>query len=112
MSDLRNRFLSLAGKLQRIKVTVPELGEVTVQELDGGSRAIVEDAMFRRKDGYWRPLLVVLSVWDEDADKPAFTEADVDDLQRLPSRILDPIFHAAFKLSGMGADAAEEAEKN
>jgi hypothetical protein len=110
--DIRSRFLSLAGNLERKTILVPELGEVVVQELDGHGRASIESAMFARKDDSWKLLLICRSVIDPGSNLPVFTDRDVDQLGRLPARVLDPIFETAFRLSRMGATAVEEAEGN
>lgn len=112
MSDLRKRMLALSGNLARLVVTVPELGDVTVQELDGHARGAIETEMLRKEKSAWKLMLVARSVIDPASGLPVFDDADLDSLGKLPARVLDPIFEAAFKLSGMGSDAIEGAKGN
>jgi hypothetical protein len=112
-SALRQKFLALAGNLKRATVTVPELGTVTVRELDGHARASIETAMLKKEnDGLWKLTLIARSVIDPDTGLVVFDDADLDALGKLPARVLDPLFVAAFKLSGMGEAGVEDAQGN
>jgi len=113
-ADIRSRFLAARGTLKRVVVNVPELGEVTVQELTAAQRASIEELMFRDKgnERQWKLALVVRSVVDPENFLPVFEDNDIKGLGELPARTIDPIFRVAFKLSGMGEDGVEEAQGN
>ena len=113
-ADIRSRFLASRGNLKRQVVNVPDLGEVTVQELTAAARASIEELMFRDKvnAGQWKLALVVRSVVDAETGVPVFADEDIKGLGELPARTIDPLFRAAFKLSGMGEDGVEEAQGN
>jgi hypothetical protein len=105
--------MRLAGQLERQIVHVPDLGDVMVQELDAGARASIEAAMMSPEHReQWKLMLLAFSIVDPETMERPFDLADLDQIARLPARIVDPIFTAAFRLSRMGADAVEEAEKN
>lgn len=112
MSDLRKKMLALAGNLERLVVTVPELGEVTVRELDGHARGAIETEMLKKEKSAWKLMLVARSVIDPANGQVLFDDADMEALGKLPARVLDPIFEAAFRLSRMGSDAIDEAKGN
>lgn len=112
-SEIRGRFLALTGKLERRTITVPELGEVTVRELDGHARCRIEQAMIREETREsWRLLLISAAVIDPATDLQVFDDADIAALGKLPARVLDPIYEEAFLLARLGERAVEDAEKN
>jgi hypothetical protein len=112
--DLRESLFALAGSLKQATVDVPGIGSVVVRELDGYGRAEIEHAMVERKDdpARWRLLLVARSVYNPETNALVFSDADVPKLGRLPWHVLEPVFAAAFRLSGMAPDDIEEAKGN
>ena len=105
-----------AVELPRELVAVPEWGgDVYVRGMTGAERDKFElDLAQRRKLGKstrFRASLVVATVCDE-AGNPIFLAKDVDAIDAMPAAGLDRVTTIATRLSGIGADDAEELEKN
>lgn len=100
-------------------VFIPEWNAyVRVRGLTGAQRDAYEASIVKNVGGKpvmntenMRAKLVALCVVDEEG-KPLFTQADVEKLGQKSGAALQRIFEVAQRLSGLGAEAVEEAAKN
>lgn len=103
--------------LKRELVTIPDFGEVYVQEMtakEADAFSVVasnEDVDREERLSNFRASLCVRCIVD-DAGKRMFADSDVNLLGSMPASVITPIFDAAQKLNGMNPGAAEEAKKN
>lgn len=115
ISAIRKAVLALKGNRRTAVVTVRDVGELHVRELTAADRAHIEELMFRAgedKSGAWKLVLVARSLYDPVTQAAVFDDADLEHLGELPARVMDPVFAAAYKLSGLGPEAVEEAKGN
>lgn len=56
--------------------------------------------------------MVIASAYDPQTNQPVFTPIDMEALNERAAGVLQTIGQVALRLSGMGPDAAEQAEKN
>ncbi len=120
MGDLLNResFLAARTALPRTTVDIPELGgAVLVQGLTGKQRDQYESSCIVQKNGKRtfnmidaRAKLVALSVVDASG-KRLFGEGDIAALSAMPANVIDRIFSAAQKLSGISDEDIEDLGK-
>ena len=100
-------------------VQVPGLsGGVLVRGMTGVERDAYEAGLFQGKGKNRdinmknvRAKLVVACACDLETGERIWTDADVESVGRLPARVLNPIFAAAQKLSGISEEEIEEMGK-
>ena len=108
----RDAFLA-PRSLKRETVQTSE-GPINVQELTGKERDAFERSCVKR-DGKKttedfvnvRAKLLVLAVRDDNWDR-LLTDADLENVGRLPASFTQPVFEAAAKLSGISREDVEE----
>lgn len=115
MADLlsKDRLLALSGTLPRDRVRVSG-GEVIVQGLTGTQRDAYEAASIKgrgkkRELNYenLRARLVALCCIHEDGSR-MFADADVPAIGQLPATVVEPLFDAARRLSGLTEEDVTE----
>ena len=102
-----------ADDLSLTSVEVPEWGgAVYVRALRAGEREQLE-RQIRHDDTLqgFRELVVATAVSD-GAGEPLFSQDDLPALAAKNGAVVDRLAQEILRLSGMGADAVEEAEKN
>jgi hypothetical protein len=115
-SKIRDQILS-AADLRSERVTIPEWGvEVEVRGLTGTQRARLMRSGFDASGtvDFERlyPELAIASTFDPDSGEAVFTEADRDALNGKSGSALERLAQAAMRVSGLSADATEQAAKN
>lgn len=119
MALLTRESILAAEDLRRETVSVPEWGgEVLVRALTGKERDAFENGMWIGDPGQrrlnaenLRARLVAATVIDESGKK-LFSDADVEALGAKSGAALDRVYEVAARLSGIGKDDLERAEKN
>ncbi|WP_414446856.1 hypothetical protein AB4851_08740 [Burkholderia sp. 22PA0099] len=108
----RDQILS-AQDIKTTVVEVPEWGgSVLVAALSGTARDALQAAIVDNKQvSKFESALVAAAAVDEN-NVPIFTAADVDALCAKNAAVVSRVAAAAMKLSGIGAAATDEAEKN
>lgn len=114
----KDELLALAGNLKTREIELEELDAVVVvREMTAAQRDNWGNRMQRelkRGAGYVsnaRALLLMYTVVDADGS-PMFTDDDLEQISKLPTRVVEPLVKAAEQLNGMAAGSVEEAEKN
>lgn len=114
--SLRDEILEL-DDLKRETITVPEWGKkkITIRELTGEERAELYEActVGGKFSAVLMPTtLVALSVIDPETGKRVFALADRDKIKGKSGKAIQRLSEHAMKLSSLGAESQEEAEKN
>lgn len=114
MTLTREVFLS-KRELRRIQVDIPEWGEsVWVRELNAKQRGEVEMAFtsgdHNRVAGVRAAVVTMCTVNDEGV--PMFKPGDQPAIAEMSGSVIDRIFSAALKVSGLGEGAHESAVGN
>jgi hypothetical protein len=116
MADLRSRILG-ASDLRKERVSIPEW-DVTleVRGLTGTQRArLMQNGFDGRGQAVFDrlyPELVIASTFDPESGEPVFAEGDRDALNAKSGAALERLAQVAMRVSGLTADATEQAEKN
>lgn len=117
MSTVRDRFFAIP-KLPTEPCNLPgfEPGELRVRGMTAGERDRFETSWPKNEDGSVRiekarAKLVVACVVDASG-ACVFTEDDIDRIDAMDAAVIAPIAQVARKLSGLDAEAVEEAVKN
>lgn len=113
---LKRDAILAANDLPRELLSVPEWGgEVYVRGMTGAERDKLEFKLAQRrkagKSTRFRASLAVATVCDENWN-PIFGPEDVDAIDSMPAAGLGRVADVAMRLSGIGAEDAEELEKN
>jgi len=119
MALLSKAQILAASDLPHEDVPVPEWGgEVRVKAMTGAERDAFEQSNREALDQAGgknlpnlRARLAALVIVDAD-NNSVFTLADVEALGKKNAAALDRVYDVAVRLSGMGAKAAADAEKN
>jgi len=113
----RDQILKLKD-LPQETVEVPEWGgAIIVSGLTAAERDAYESSLYEDKEhgkGVFnnaRAKLVVRACKNADGSR-VFLDADADDLGRKNAAAVDRLFAVAQRLSGLGAQAEKQAEKN
>lgn len=113
----RSQILSKKVNLPRQEIQIPEWeGSVWVRSLTVGERDQI-DSEFNaarskgRTPDNLRARMIIKGCCDE-AGQPLFTEADLQEINKLPATTLEKIFDSILKINRIGAGAVEESEKN
>ncbi len=103
------------------QVDVPELGDgahVFVRQFSAADRGKLETMGVQFKEGKQydkvprvRFLTVALSLCDEQGSR-LFTDAEIDEIGKMPASVVDRIFERAAELNALSKKAVEDAEKN
>jgi len=82
--------------------------------LTGDERDRYDQLIYEHKSDFrgLRAWMVALSLCDEQGNSMGFTEAEIKQLGGKSGAVVDRIFEAAKRLSGLEESAVEEAEKN
>lgn len=115
----RADILAATQDLVTETVPVPEWGgSVLVRSMTGADRDAFEATLVVEKDGKrsadltsMRAKLVAMTVVDENGLR-LFSAEDVPALNVRSATALERVFQVAQRLSGIGAEAVKEAEKN
>jgi len=113
MALTKEQFFKTAARLQTATVDVPELGAVTVRELNTAQRGQLEANMQSDENATLasiRPWVVSMSVMNGEG--LMFTAADIPTIGELPSSVTSPIFDRVIELSGYSAADRADLEKN
>jgi hypothetical protein len=108
----RDAFLAPRA-LKRETVLTPD-GPVIVQELTGAERDSFERGCVKRNGKKaetdltnLRAKLLVLALRDDNGDR-LLRDGDVEAIGRLPASVVQPLFEAAMRLSGISDEDVEE----
>lgn len=112
----RDQFLA-AAKRRYTEATLAGFGRVRLQSLSEGERGRIEsqtnyDAKKNKGDGIakWRARWIIAAVVDGDG-KRLFSDAELDTVQALDSRVTGPLYDIIAVHCGVDMDI-EESEKN
>ncbi len=113
----KEQLLATTPNLKVEKVAVPEWGDgatVCVRELSGDERDRYEQIVHERDGNFvgLRAALVAIGLCDESGEPMGFSELEVEQLGSKGGGVIDRLFERVKTLSGMNADAVEDAEKN
>ena len=109
---LREQIFAASDRKRRTR-EVPEWGgTITLLELDGVERELVEKAAREGSHGDFRVAVVALSVANPNDGSRVFGEADFAELKHRCGRILEELFSDACELSCLGVKGAARAEEN
>lgn len=117
--SLKDKILS--AQLKREKIFIPQWDcEIEVRELNGGQRAkFMEKTVSVDKRGEAKIdmagmniEMVLLSCYDPETGERLFKEEDRESLLATSGAAIDAVAQVGLRLSGLNAQAVEEAEKN
>jgi hypothetical protein len=119
MSELRDQILAIED-IEEELVDVPQWGvKVLVRGMDGSARAkfMQRSARSANRDGNvdleaFYPQLIIATSFDPDTDEKLFDPADKDVLNTKSGAALQVLADVALRLSGIGANALEEAKED
>ena len=116
MSNLREKIFS-AGDIEKELVEVKEWGvTLEIRSMTGAQRARV---MAHAVDEKGKPDLekvypdlLIYTIYDPESGELVFSESDRGELMKKNGAIIERLARVAMRLSGIGEQAVEEAEKN
>jgi hypothetical protein len=120
---LTRKDLTAAWTFQVETVPVSELGEgavVCVRQFSAADRGKLEvlGTRFREKKAYdevpkVRLMTCALAMCNDEGERLfQTTDADLDEIGKMPAAVVDRIFEAAARMNGLEKKATEEQEKN
>jgi hypothetical protein len=113
-TDLRTRILASTLKSERVEV--PEFGGATIElrELTAAQRGEVLTAIQEGggSAGQWAASVFVRGAYDPESGARIFGDDDRDAVASLSAVVVDRLAGRITKLSGMHAEAVEEAKGN
>lgn len=114
--SLKDRILK-ADDLGSEIVDVPEWGEkVKIKGMSGAERATVMRVVLDKDgnvdQGQLYPLLCQSCLYDPETDEKVFEPEDTEAILSKSGEVLERLCGIASRLSGIGASAVGEAEKN
>lgn len=94
-------------------ITLPEVGEVKLRELDGEQWERFQMDVFQRGEAEsahprFRALLTTYTIVDDNGN-PVFGPDAADAIAQQPTRIVKPLYEAVIRVNGM---SREDSEKN
>ena len=121
VNEIKAKLFQL--KLHRATVVLPDVGELTVQEITGAQREKFESMVLNKRReaenakrdldlSGSKALLVQMSVIDPETGELMFGLEDLAKLGVLPSRTLESLFSASQDVSGIGRDEEQKVEEN
>lgn len=114
----RDAFLSHVGELAEELVDVPGIGLVKARELTGEARAKVLSALAPSASGgkpdlgLYQRLLLQLGLVDPADNQPLLDVKTAEQAMKLGASKIEKLCAAIERLSGIGGNQAESAEKN
>jgi hypothetical protein len=116
--SLREKILSIQD-IKTEELFIEEWDStVQVKGLSGRQRGIYLQGVIDPKSGKMKfaamyPLLVLMSTYDPETEKPLFEEGDIDAIAEKSGSALEKIAQVAQRLSGLSPEeSAAKAEKN
>lgn len=110
-TELRESILRRREHRATRLVNVPEVGKVLVLELSARQRASFDGAMAKDRDSS-RAWLVMMTATDPETRAQLFSEDDLPALEELGATVIDPLFEAAWDISGLGREGVERERGN
>lgn len=105
---LSKSAILLAGDVKLDKVNVPEWGgDVFIKTITGLDRDRFEDGYSEQKMKNFRSRFLVLTLCDEKGER-LFTDAEVEELGRKSSLVLNRLFEKAWSLNAFTNEAIED----
>lgn len=103
---------ALAAALKTETIDVPEWdAKIGIREMNVEQRLkFGEDA--KKWPAVAMARLVIASTFDPETGKPIFEQAHHDAVLAMPGAVIDRIVTEICRISGLGSEAAEAAEKN
>ena len=117
MATTRAHLAALNATIPTAEIVIKGVGVVKVRSLTAGERDSWEQYVYNsRKPNEavknLRASLVVRAIVDDvGARIYGDTAEDMEEVSSLPAKVVDRIYRAAQKLSGLGADDIDELEK-
>jgi len=112
----REAIIASAAKMKTERLTIEEWGgDVIIRELTGKERDTIEAALLRGRDANnfsnIRSKAVAKALIDENGNR-LFDDNDIELINNLSSNVINTIFEAVNRISGMGELGEEDAAKN
>lgn len=105
---LNKAAILAAGDVALSKVNVPEWGgDVFIKTISGVDRDRFEDGYSEQKMKNFRSRFLVLTLCDEKGDR-LFTDAEVEELSKKSSIVLNRLFEKAWSLNAFTNEAIDE----
>lgn len=105
---LSKSAILLAGDVKLDKVNVPEWGgDVFIKTITGLDRDRFEDGYSEQRMKNFRSRFLVLTLCDEKGER-LFTDAEVEELGRKSSLVLNRLFEKAWSLNAFTNEAIED----
>ena len=101
--------------LKKILVDVPELqegGQVWIQEMDAAARDRFDEWVVNNKDRKGMRARIIIETAVDDDGKLMFSDLDIPDLLKKPSKLIIRLADAGMEISGMNEDSKVETVKN
>lgn len=108
MVSLNKAAILSAGDYKLDKVHVPEWGgDVYIKTITGLERDHFEDGYAEQKMKNFRSRFLVLTLCDEKGER-LFTDAEVDEIGKKSSLVLNRLFDKAWSLNALTNEAVED----
>ena len=104
-AEVKRTMFKVAGWDQEVEMRPMSVAQKTSLAIDDEEKPSNEEATMIL------PKAVMFTVHDPESGEPVFTEDDLSWLVDQPANVIEDIAEQAFKISGVGGEAFEEAKK-
>jgi len=107
-------ILALADQAKVEYVDIKKVGRIGVKSLSIEEKEAYEEALPKKEDAGFMTIrgpLVKACAVDENGNE-FFKDVSLEQVRKLPSWLIEPLFRKALDVNGMRENAVEEAEKN
>lgn len=107
-------ILALADQVKVEYLDIPNIGRIGVKSLSIEEKEAYEEALPKKEEAGFMtirgPLVKACAV--DEAGNEFFKEVALEQVRKLPSWLIEPLFRKAMDINGMRENAVEQAEKN